>query len=191
MKDKDTMTTWETDIQDWTNVQLESAAFYIAQAESRLKETTDTYNLTSTRTESYLTLVTAILTGALGYMFAGETPYLQAVSAIAVIPTLIAIYFLAKNLTQFTVYTVGQEPKAIYTLEFIDGFDSNAQYLHLVFYTMRDIQFKIDKNRITNRARIKNNANARNALLLVPTSFVLGVIYKCFCGYQLDWSLPC
>lgn len=190
MKDKDTMVKWETDIQEWTNVQLESAAFYIAQAESRLKETTDTYNLTSTRTESYLTLVTAILTGVLGYMFAGEKPYLQAVSAFAVIPTLIAIYFLAKNLTQFTVYTVGQEPNAIYTSEFIDGFDSKTQYLHLVYYTMRDIQFKIDKNRITNRVRIKNNANARIALLLIPTSFILGIIYQCFCGYQLVWTLP-
>ena len=56
---------WQTDIQDWTKVEPESATFYISQAESRLKETTDTYNLTSTRTENYLVLITAIMTGAI------------------------------------------------------------------------------------------------------------------------------
>lgn len=181
---------WQTDIQDWTKVEPDAANFYISQAESRLKETTETYNLTSARTENYLTLVTAIMTGALGYVFAGEKPYLQAVSAIAIIPTLIAVYFLAKNLTQFTVYTVGQEPKAIYTTEFIDCLDNKIQLLHLVYYTMRDIQFKIDKNRATNGTRIKNNANARNALLFIPIAFLLGVIYQYLCGYQLVWSLP-
>lgn len=181
---------WQTDIQDWTKVEPDAANFYISQAESRLKETTDTYNLTSARTENYLVLVTVIMTGALGYVFAGEKPYLQAVSAFTIIPTFIAVYFLAKNLIQFTVYTVGQEPKAIYTTEFIDCLDNKIQFSHLIYYTMRDIQFKIDKNRATNMRRLKNNANARSALLFIPAAFLLGIIYQYLCGYQLVWSLP-
>jgi len=180
---------WQTDIQDWTKVEPDTANFYISQAESRLKETTDTYNLTSTRTENYLTLVTAILTGAIGYMFAGEKPFLQAVSALAILPTLFAIVFLAKNLTQFTVYTVGDEPRAIYTMEFVDRFSGEQQYLNLVHYTMITLQFKIDENHKTNEYRIKNNARARFALSTVPLAFLAGAIYQYFCGYQLVWSL--
>lgn len=180
---------WQPDIDDWTKVESESASFYISQAESRLKETTDTYNLTTTRTENYLALVTAILTGALGYIFAGEKPYLQAVSVFGIIPTLIAGYFLSKNLTQFIVYTVGQEPRAIYTSEFIDGIEGKSQIAHLIFYTMRDIQFKIDNNQITNKTRIKNNVKAKSALLSIPIAFIIGIIYQYFCGYQLVWCL--
>lgn len=181
---------WQTDIQDWTKVEPESASLYVSQAEARLKETTDTYNLTSTRTESYLVLVTAIMTGAVGYMFAGEKPFLQAVSAFAIVPTITAIYFLAKNLTQFIVYTVGDEPKAIYTSQFVDGYDGKQQYLNLIYYTMRSLQYKIDQNTITNRKRIENNANARDALLCLPIAFVCGIIYQYFCGYQLLWFRP-
>lgn len=181
---------WQTDIQDWTKVQPDSAALYLSQAEARLKETTDTYNLTSTRTENYIVLITAIMTGAVGYVFTGEQPYLQAVSVFVIIQTIIAIYFLAKNLTQFTVYTVGDEPKAIYTSQFVDGYADKQQYLNLVYYTMRTLQYKIDENTITNRKRIKNTANARIALLCLPIAFFLGIIYQYCCGYQLIWFHP-
>ncbi len=181
---------WQTDIQDWTKVEPESATFYISQAESRLKETTDTYNLTSTRTENYLVLITAIMTGAIGYMFTGENPYLQAVSAFALIPTIIAICFLAKNLIQFTVYTVGDEPNAIYTSEFVDMYSGKQQYLNLVYYTMRALQYKIDANHITNKKRVNNNANARRALLYIVAAFFVGIIYQYALGYQLVWCLP-
>jgi hypothetical protein len=180
---------WKSDIQDWSKVEPESANFYVSQAETRLKETTDTYNLTSTRTENYLTLVTAILTGAIGYVFAGEKPYLQAASAFAILPILITIYCLAKNLTQFIVYTVGDEPKAIFTSEFVDTFSGSQQYLNLVHYTMVTLQFKIDENHKTNKQRIQNNARARLALLTTPLAFLAGAIYQYFCGYQLVWSL--
>lgn len=190
MKESDMTNIWQPNIQDWTKIDPDSANLFIAQAESRLKETTDTYNLTSTRTENYLAIVIALIAGAIGYIFAGEKPYLQATSTFALVPTLIAAYYLAKNLTQFTVYTVGDEPKAIFTTNFVDDFSGNNQYLNLVYYTMRSIQFKIDENRETNIKRVRNNAYARIALLTTPIAFLVGAIYQYLLGYQLVWTLP-
>jgi hypothetical protein len=181
---------WKTDIQDWTKVEPDTASFFISQAELRLKETTDTYNLTSTRTENYLVLVTAILAGAIGYIFAGEGPYLKVVSVFATLITLVAVFFLSRNLTQFIVYTTGDEPRAIFVSDFVDRFTGSQQYLNLVHYTMITLQYKIDENRATNRRRIQNNARARCALLANSLAFILGIIYQYLCGYQLVWSLP-
>jgi hypothetical protein len=181
---------WKSNIQDWTKVESESAIFYISQAETRLKETVDTYNLTSARTDNYLTWVTAILTGAIGYIFTGEKPFLQAVSAFSIVPILISIYYLAQNVSQFTVYTVGDEPRSVFTSEFVDDFSGRQQYLNLVYYTMITLQFKIDENHRTNKQRTQNNSMARRALLMTPLAFLAGSIYQYFCGYQLVWSLP-
>jgi len=180
---------WETNIQRWSSLNDDAAKLYIAQAEGRLKETIDTYNTTSSRTDKFFGISTTLLSVSIGYIFNGSNRYLQATSVFVALFSAISLYFLWKNTKPVTIYPLGEEPKFIFTSTFVDVHEGNEQYLNLVFQIMETIQFKIEENRNTNFKRTQNNTYARLFLLLTPTSFFWAAIYQYLGGYYLVWAV--
>lgn len=189
MEEKNIDNSWKPDIKDWSKLDIDAAKFYIAQAEQYLKETTETYNITSARTDRYLVLLSALFTAIIGYIFTGKDAYLQAVCFFAIFPTIISFYYAWQNFKQYTVYTMGEMPKLIFTSEYIDEFEGTEQYKLLIYNTMVSIQYRIEQNMITNSIRIRNNAKSRNAMVSTVFAFLAALIYQYLCGYHLLWSL--
>lgn len=189
MKEKNIENGWKSDVKDWSKLDLDAAKFYIAQAEQYLKETTETYNLTSNRTDRYLVLLTSLFAAIIGYLITGKNSYLQTVCFFAIFPATISFYYAWKNFNRYVVYTIGEMPKLIFTSEYIDEFEGSNQYKILVYNTMLSIQYRIEQNTIINNIRTKNNAISRKAMVATVFAFLAAAIYQCFCGYQLVWSL--
>jgi len=188
MDNNNNLKMWKSDIKDWTKLDLHAADFYISQAEKRLKETNDTYNISSVRTNSYLNVTITLLSICLGYIFTGSIMYLKTVSFFAIIPLLFSVYYLWQNLKSNTIYTSGDVPKAIFTSKFVDEHTGTEQYLALTKYTMETIQYKIEQNRIVNLCRIKNNKYIRIAIILTPIIALVGAtIYLHFFDFHLAW----
>ena len=181
---------WKTDIKRWSKLDLNTAKFYIQEAETRLNETVQTYNINSTRTYWLLVVAMSTVSTAMGYLFSGGDLYLQATAGFSLSFSLVAIIWLYKNLKSYDVYTVGEEPKILFTSKFVDVFEGEKQYLNLIFQTMETIQFKIDNNHITNNRKMRNNKIARIAIVFMPLAFVLAIIYQFLIGYRLIWFLP-
>jgi hypothetical protein len=180
---------WKPDFIDYSKLDLEAAKFCLIQSESLLKETTETYNLTTARSDRYLTLLVAIFTATISYLFAGSNHYLQSVSFFSLFPEAVSFYFLWKNFKAYELCTVGEEPKAIYKAEYVDLGDT-YQYKGLIYNAMVSIQSRIEHNTKINGQRVRNNALARRSALFILLAFLAAAIYQYFCGYQLVWSPP-
>lgn len=180
---------WKPDFADYSKMDLEAAKFCLTQSESLLKETTETYNLTTARTDRYLALLVAIFTASMSYLFAGSNPYLQTVSFFSLFPEAVSFYFLWQNFKAYELCTVGEEPKAIYKSAYV-GLGESYQYKGLLYNTMQSIQGRIEQNTKINEKRVKNNNLARKTMLFILLAFLAAAIYQHYLGYQLVWTLP-
>lgn len=180
---------WKPDFTDYNNWNLEAAKFCLSQSESLLKETAETYNFTTARTDRYLTLWVAIFTATISYLFAGTNHYLQSVSFFSLFPEVASFYFLWKNLKTNEVNTVGEMPKAIYNSLYVN-LGKCYQMNGLIYNTMTSVQSRIEHNIKVNEQRVRNNNMARKSLMFILLSFLAAAIYQYFCGYQLVWSHP-
>jgi hypothetical protein len=184
------MERWQTNIEDWTKLTEQSAQFYINQAESRLKSTEDTANILTTSNDRLLGITTSLVSVSIGYLFAGNQIYLQAVSFFVLLVCLIAGFYLIQNMSKYEIYTVGEEPKIIFNSPFIDNsYTKSQQYLNLVFQMMETIQMKIDKNHLINFVRQARLDKAKKVLLTIPLAFALAAVYLHLLGYHLVWVL--
>lgn len=179
---------WETDIKDWTKLDIDTGKLFLVQAEARLKETVETFNFTSTRADRYLTLASTLLTVSLGVMFGNTLPFLKVTALFSLIPLTIAFYYLWKIYKPVNVEILGLEPKQIFIAEKVDNYESQKQFLNLVFEIMEITQYKIEKNKLTNKVRVQNNMRVLKAIISTPLSFIAAAIYQYLCGYYLVWD---
>ncbi len=180
------MERWQTDIVDWTKLTEQSAQFYIHLAESRLKSTEDTANIITASNDRLLGIITMLISASFGYLFTGDQTYLQCVSLFILLSCSVAAVFLLRNMGKYELFTIGEEPRQIFTSAFVENniYSESQQYLNIVFQMMEIMQLKIDKNRQINLIRQSRLEKAKRILVAIPLSFLLAGLYLYFLNYQ-------
>jgi len=182
------MERWTTDIIEWADISPESAQLFIAQGEARLKATEETASSLDSSNDRMMNIITSLLSVSLGYMFAGSQEYLQAVSFFVLCISTVSGAFLLSNLKSYPICTVGEEPKMVFTSQFIDNsYSPSQQYLNLVCQVMETIQYKISHNHLVNTQRRARLDRAKRVALFIPLAFLLAALYQYWLGYHLVW----
>jgi len=177
------MNRWTTDIEDWTSIEPETANLLISQAESRLKASEETSRILTDSSHRFLAMVVTLISVSLGYVFSGSNDYLQTVSIFVILICIYPFFLLWRNLFNFTIYTVGEEPMQIFTSQFInEQYSGELQYKNLVFQVLETIQSKINANKPINLIRAQRLSIVKKTLLITPLTFLLAFLYLRFLG---------
>jgi len=179
---------WTTDIENWDKLSPDAAKLYLELAHSSLKASEDTATIANASNDKLIGYATTILSISLAYLFTGNQLFLQVASLSAIFIVSGALYFLIRNILNYTLYTVGEEPHRIFTKEFTDKYeDPNIQFLNLILSTMENAQAKISLNKELNLKRAKRLQIAKFILASTPFAFILAAFYLYYLGYRLVW----
>lgn len=150
------------DIENWQNVQVETAEFWFNEANNLVGATRETFIRLQSHAEKLLgfsgvaiTTISAILT----YLYANEAflliSWIALPSAIMTVLYLVIIILCISALKQQGIAQVGVQPKHVMLNSFAN-LDKNAQYRDMLLNAAEAQQDAIDNNfRIINQTSIK------------------------------------
>ena len=181
------MERWRTDIKDWTKITDKTATLMVSQCETLLKETIETSKTISLRAEKLSTILIPISASLLVYCMNNIETYnsfIYIYAFLAFFIVIVSLWFCIKNMFNYNILLPGTTPSNLLVSNYIDN-DLNLantandrQYISIVISICENIQFKISNNINTNNKRILDNEKSlKTLLLLIPCSFVAGLLY--------------
>jgi hypothetical protein len=170
---------WETDIKEWNKLTKDSAQLYISQSETLLSGTVDTANNISSTTDKLFGLISTLLTICINYSITGTDINLKAISIAVSLNCFISLIMLLPNLNKYSICLPGEEPKNIFTSNFIDNdYTFEEQYQNLVFQIIQTIQSRITQNHKINNRRQDTIQRVRYALVMLPVTIAISILWS-------------
>ncbi|WP_288429448.1 hypothetical protein [uncultured Spirosoma sp.] len=177
----DVIDSWQTDVDDSFECELDALKFIFAQAEKKLEDSNKVFEVTTTKSVSIIALLSSIFIAQSAYFFLSNDlqgkfdPKLFAVFCSAFMSLLILRYLL-NNILPVRYHTIGSSPNRLFNTEFFNEKSSGKTVSFLYANEIETYQVKIEYNFKLNTIRLARIRFSIYALLLLPI-MVLTLFY--------------
>lgn len=170
-------TRWVSDIEDSEYLQQESSELFFKLAEDRLGSSIEVFDITTSKTNWLIGILLPLGSVCLAYLITNGFNIWGIASLIVISAIIVAMIFLLRNLMTFEVYTLGEEPRFVFTSDFINNKVVKDQYNDLVTNIVELYQYKIDENKVINDKRSNNYRIGMIISLCLPLSIVISYLF--------------
>ncbi|MDQ3110126.1 MAG: hypothetical protein M3R17_09540 [Bacteroidota bacterium] len=174
---------WTPDIKEWQNISIDVYKFCYQQGEERLNTLISDGEKITNKCYTLIGLLLPVLSICLGMLIKDiSKPILSLEVILSIIAVIIlggCVFYLTKLIRSRPGYPSGIEPEKIFCaaqLEF-EGLEEEEKLLKSVYYNeMQHIQYKIEKNRTSNAARIATFDKVLYTIIITTIIFLGSVL---------------
>lgn len=172
------VTFWTGNVTYKAMLTKEDAKFIFEQAEKMLKDSVETSNVISARTNTLITIITGSLIAFISYLIARlkntDFDHLAFIGVASTVYLFILVFLAFENIKQTSYLAVGSAPKNMLADPIFNAAIPNEErIIHLYISEYENYQFRIEKNNELNKKRWKRYDTILRALLFLPTGMLI------------------
>lgn len=172
-------TAWVGNVEFKKKLTKEDSKFILEQAEKLLKDSIDTGATIVTRTNTLVTILSALIIAVSGYIISSWAKYNEALNMF--ICSIIGLAYLfcvavntVRNIAPTPYYPIGSLPENLIIASFFAEVIPNEDRIIRYYVSESEqYQFRIDENNKLNKFRWKLYKRSLWALMLTPAVFIL------------------
>ena len=173
-------TDWKTDIKNWSVIEIDELKFVFYQAEKQFDDILKSFEGTTNKSTSLITLVSGLVVTQAAYFFInldikGIFDYKLCTVFISCMYSIILLRYIMNNILPTKLYSIGSDPKDLFTRKFFDESLGKEKLKYLYANEIENYSKRINYNNSLNSARLSRFR--RSIILLVCQPIVCLFFY--------------